>query len=635
MMTAITRRQFARAAAGAAALPVAACATLPHAGHPRPNILWIVSEDNFPYLGAYGDPLARTPNIDRLATQGILYSHAYANAPVCAPSRFAMLTGIYPESCAPANHMRADARVVGLVPTWPELMRQAGYYVTNNAKTDWNCDVDPAVAFDASGPQAHWRNRPAEAPFAAMFTLMISHESQIFQPVAGAVSPDQVRVPPYLPDGPRTRQDIASYYNRLEQMDTQLGALLEELDAAGLAEDTIIIHSSDNGGIFGRSKRHCYEEGLRCTLIVRLPAKWAHLAPAGPGSVIESPASFVDLPATLVSLAGLPVPDTMQGQALLGSAAGPRQQWAFGMRNRMDERFDFVRTVTDGRWRYVRNYMPYLPSGQYQAFAWLAGGYQEWETLYRAGQLNADQARFFQPRPFEELFDLANDPHELNNLADQPAQASRMATMRAALDAHMLEITDNGFIPESSPLEGLVGSRVAGAYPLAQAMELAATAARRQPEGRAALETALSASNEVLRYWGALGLAMLGDCGGSAERLRRMMDADPSPQVRVVAAEALLRGNQPEGAIAALAGLASEGHNVRVRLAAINVLTRAGEAARPALPQLQAAATAQDEYLPNAANYCLQQLAGTYDPNRPIYDQSTIRQTAARAGIQP
>jgi arylsulfatase A-like enzyme len=630
----VNRRQFL-AAAGAGVLAPAAGATVPARSGERPNILWIVSEDNFPYLGAYGDPLARTPNVDAMAAGGILYRHAYANAPVCAPSRFAMLSGLYPESCAPANHMRANARVAGLVPTWPELLRQGGYYVTNNAKTDWNCDIDPAVAFDDSSAQAHWRNRPDGAPFAAMFTLMISHESQIFQPVAGAITPDQVRVPAYLPDGPRTRQDIASYYNRLEQMDGQLGALVAELEAAGLAEDTIVVHSSDNGGVFGRSKRHCYEEGLHCSLIVRLPAKWAHLAPHGPGSAIDSPVSFVDLPATFVSLAGLPVPATMQGTALLGHATGAPQQWAFGMRNRMDERYDMVRTVSDGRWRYVRNYMPYLPSGQYQAFAWLAGGYQEWDTLYRAGQLNADQAKFFRPRVFEELFDVAADPDELVNLVDRPEQADRLETMRVALDAHMLAVVDNGFIPEGSPLEGLVGSRVTDAYPLARAMALATTAARRDPAGRTVLEVALAEPNEVLRYWGALGLAMLGDCGNAVTRLREMMATDLSPQVRVVAAEALLRDGHTEEAIATLIRILSGDQSDRVKLAAVNVLTRAGEAARPAIPQLQAATQAVDEYLPNAAIYCLQQLDGTFDPNRPFFDFNRIQENARRAGIQP
>jgi arylsulfatase A-like enzyme len=631
-----TRRQFlAATATGAAVLPVVACATVPVSSGERPNILWIVSEDNFPYLGAYGDPLARTPNVDALAAGGILYRHAYANAPVCAPSRFAMLTGLFPESCAPANHMRANARVAGLVPTWPELLRGAGYYVTNNAKTDWNCDVDPAVAFDESSDTAHWRNRPAGAPFAAMVTLMISHESQIFQPVAGAVTPGQVHVPAYLPDAPRTRQDIASYYNRLQQMDSQLGALLAELEAAGLAEDTIVVHSSDNGGVFGRSKRHCYEDGLHCSLIVRVPAKWAHLAPQGPGSVVDSPVNFVDLPATFVSLAGLPVPATMQGQALMGPAAQGPQQWAFGMRNRMDERYDMVRTVSDGRWRYVRNYMPYLPSGQYQAFAWQAGGYQEWETLYLAGQLNDAQAKFFRPRPFEELFDVTSDPDQLTNLADAPEQSGRMETMRAALDAHMLAVTDNGFIPEGSPLEGLVGSRVAGAYPLARAMDLAATAARRDPAGRPVLEAALAEPNEVLRYWGALGLAMLGDCEDAVARLREMIATDLSPQVRVVAAEALLRDGHTEEAVATLIRILSGDQSDRVKLAAVNVLTRAGEAARPAIPQLQAATQAVDEYLPNAAIYCLQQLDGTFDPNRPFFDFNRIQENARRAGIQP
>jgi arylsulfatase A-like enzyme len=221
----------------------------------------LVSEDNNPWIGAYGDSLARTPNIDALAARGLLYRNAFSAAPVCAPSRFAILTGVHAESCAPANHMRARARLDGELRTYPEYLREAGYYCTNNDKTDYNCDVDAAAIWNESGKNAHWKNRPEGAPFLAVFNLGTTHESSLFQPVAGAVTLTEVRVPAYLPDTPEIRQDFASYYNLIERMDGELGARLRELEDAGLLDDTIVFYYSDNGGALPRTKRYCHDQG--------------------------------------------------------------------------------------------------------------------------------------------------------------------------------------------------------------------------------------------------------------------------------------------------------------------------------------------------------------------------------------
>jgi len=333
----------------------------------RPNILWFVSEDNFPYVGAYGDSIAHTPTIDALAAKGILFRHAYAAAPVCAPSRFAILTGVHAQSCSPAQHMRAKAALPTELRTYPEYLRQAGYYCTNNSKTDYNCDVEPARIWDESSKHAHWRGRSAGKPFFAVFNSMTTHESQLFQPTPGRVKLDQVRVPAYLPDIPEIRNDFASYYNLIEKMDGELAAKLEELKVDGLADDTIVFHYSDHGGALARSKRYCYDDGLRCVLIVYLPPKWAHLARQRPGTTYETPVSLVDLAPTLLSIAGLPPARQMQGKAFLGPAAVPRST-VYGARDRMDERYDMVRTVTSGRYRYIRNYLPHRPWGMHGAF---------------------------------------------------------------------------------------------------------------------------------------------------------------------------------------------------------------------------------------------------------------------------
>ncbi len=614
-----TRRAALTGAAAVGAMPLLGGAASA-ASAARPNIVWIVSEDNNPFIGAYGDKLARTPNIDRLARGGILYRNAYSNAPVCAPSRFGILTGVLPESCSPAQHMRANAKAAGLLPTYPELLRKAGYYVTNNAKTDYNCDIDPAAIWNDSSAKAHWKNRPAGQPFMAVFNLMSTHESQNFKPTTGSVKPQQVRVPAYMPDTPGVRQDISSYYNRMEIMDGQVGILLAELDAAGLSEDTIVFYYSDNGGVLIRSKRFCFDEGLRCALIARVPQKWAHLAPLGVGSGVTAPASFIDLAPTVLSLAGVPIPPTMQGKALMGRDAAKPGRFAFGMRNRMDERYDFVRTVTDGRFRYIRNYLPHIPAGQNVSFAWLARGYQDLDRLRLDGKLNAEQSRFFEERAYEELYDLKNDPDELENLAESPGHRTRLNAMRRALDAHMLRINDNGFIPEGSVHEGYVASRAKGAYPLRRIMVLAQAAARRDPRKLGLLAKALGNSNEVVRYWGATGLAILGAGAQSAQPRLRAALADPSPQVRVAAAEALWRSGATAEGLTALTALLDSAFPDPVRLQSLNVLTRMGMAAAPALPVLKPLTSLRGEYIPRAALYLVQVIEGTYDPYKPIFD---------------
>ena len=610
------------------------------AQRPRPNILWLVSEDNNPFIGCYGDTLARTPNIDALAKKGLLYRHAFSAAPVCAPSRFGILTGVHPESCAPANQMRASATLPPELRTYPEYLREAGYYCTNNAKTDWNCSADPARVFHESGPKAHYRNRPAGSPFFAVFNHESSHESSLMgqasrsgpnagpggagsygaAPADGNVTPADVRIPAYLPDTPEMREDRAKYYNAIERMDAQIGEKLKELADAGLADDTIVFYYSDNGGVLARSKRYCYDDGLRCALIVSLPPKWAHLAPAKMGTEVTTPVSFVDLAPTLLSLAGMPAASHMQGTAFLGPNAKPRGPYAFGMRNRMDERYDFVRAAMDGRYHYIRNYTPHR-TFQHQAFEWQARGYQSWEREWRAGRLNTTQARFFEgPRPFEELYDLQADRDQVRNLAGDAAHADRLRAMRQAMDDHMVAVVDNGFIPEGMPQEGWVASRDAAAYPLRRLMALGAKAAARDARNAAEFTALLGDTNAIVRHWAAQGLLMLG-AGASAARakLEAMMRGDGVAQNRVVAADAVASIAPSPDAVTALAAIVDGQDAWPVKLQALNALTYLGEQARPVLATIKRAAASEQEYLRNAGRYLEAVLEGRYEPSYAVF----------------
>lgn len=581
----------------------------------RPNVVWFISDDLSPYLGAYGDAVARTPTIDALAATGIRFDAAWADAPVCAPSRFALITGLYSATAGPAHHMRATARMPSSVRAWPELLRRAGYYTLNNFKGDYNADIDVAATWDDASPTAHWRNRPAGAPFFAQFTSLTTHESSVFVHRPGQTDPAHVRIPAVHPDTAATRADAAQYYDRIAQMDGELAQRLAELDADGLADDTIVFYFSDNGGVLPWSKRFANERGLRVPLIVHVPPKWAHLAPATSGA---APVGFVDLPPTVLTMAGVDVPEHMQGAPLFGRKASKRR-YAFGQRSRMDERYDLQRAVRDERFVYVRNYMPHRPYGQHVAFMWNQRGYQEWEEQHRAGRLTPLLDRFWNAKPSEELYDVRTDPDQLENLAGARAYRTVLRRMRKALDAHMLAIRDNGFLPEGSPLEGYTESRARRAYPLRRVLRVAWRAIARDPKHRDALAADLDDRNEIVRWWAAQGIVMLGEAGRPAmARLAARLDADPSVHVRVAVAEALARLGDA-GRPAALLAETLDGHDDRrVRLLALNAMTDLPiPALTPYRDVVARAASSPDEYVANGGRYLGAVLDGTYDPHTP------------------
>jgi arylsulfatase A-like enzyme len=584
----------------------------------RPNVLWFIADDPSPYLGAYGDPVARTPTIDRLAAEGIRFDVVYSDAPVCAPSRFALITGLYSATAGPAHHMRAIARLPAFVHGWPELLRRAGYYTVNNSKTDYNADIDVEATWDESSTRAHWRNRPDGTPFFAQFTTLTTHESSIFFDRPGPTPVDAVRIPPFYPDTPTTRTDKAQYYDRVAQMDDELAQRLAELEAAGLADDTIVFFFSDNGGVLPWSKRFANDRGLRVPLIVRIPEKWRHLAPGPPGSVIDAPINFADFPPTVLSLTGVKIPDYMQGTPFLGRSRR-RKSYAWGQRSRMDERYDLQRTVRDTRYLYVRNYMPHRAYGQHVAFMWNQPGYREWELLRLEGRLTPLQERFWREKPSEELYDLRTDPDQLDNVARDPGRRRVLRRLRQALDKHMLKIKDNGFIPEGSTLEGYEQSRARAGYPLRRVMRIAQRAIERDPKNLDTLSASLRDANEVVRYWAVQGLIMLSDAGRpAAAALEERLDGDPSIHVRVAAAEALARLSEAGRPLAFLAETLDTHEDRRVRLLALNALTDLPVAAlKPYEDVIERAAISHDEYIANAGRYLLAVVSGTYDPRMP------------------
>ncbi len=558
----------------------------------RPNILWLVSEDTNPYLGCYGDPLAHTPTIDRLAKEGVLYERCFAQ-PVCAPSRFTLITGIKAATAGPAEHMRAQGKIPKWLKGFPSLLRDAGYYASNNAKTDYNSSINPKETWDESGKDAHWRKRPDSAqPFFSVFNHEVTHESCLFpeKELPLKLPPTdraKVRIPAYQPDTPEIRDDLARYHDYMALLDAQIAAKLQDLEKAGLAENTIVFYYGDNGGVLPRSKRFLQQSGTNVPLIVYYPAKWRHLAPAQPGSRIKDPVCFADFAPTVLSLAGAKIPDYMQGRAFAGSAKAAPNEFVFCTRDRMDERYDMMRSVMDRRWLYIRNFRPDLPYVQRLDYMFKARGYQSWARVAAEGKLTPATAKFWGTKPTEELYDMDADSDNVNNLAGDPAQRENLERMRAALQRHTIEVNDNGFLPEGSANEGYDESRQPGAYPLDRIFALAMQASERDARNLRQMISALGDSSEPMRWWAAQGCTMLGTQASSAEAdLRKRLD-DPSGSVQVAAAEALASLGKTEAALPVLERWLGSSESPFVALQAANVLDRLGDRARPALPLIK------------------------------------------------
>jgi uncharacterized sulfatase len=510
----------------------------------RPNILWLTAEDIGPHLGCYGDKYADTPNLDRLAEKGTVYLHAWSNAPVCAPARTAIISGVYPPSTG-SQHMRSLVDMPEQMRMYPEYLREAGYYCTNNSKEDYNLRKRGQV-WDESSRKAHWKNRNPGQPFFAIFNYTTTHESRIRRrPHDWVHDPAKAPLPDYHPDTLEVRQDWAQYYDNITTMDTQAGKQLEELEKAGLADDTIVFFYGDHGSGMPRSKRWPYNSGLQVPMIVYVPPKWQHLASDdyAPGAKTPRLVAFVDLAPTALSLAGIEPPPIMQGRAFLGKHEAPPKPFLHGFRGRMDERYEMIRSVTDGRYVYIRNYTPHVIYGQHVAYMFVTPTTRIWHDLYHEGKLNEAQSHFWQRKPPEELYDLKNDPHEVNNLADSAEHQSILQKLRAAQQEHARAIRDLGFLPEPEIHRRSKGTAPytmghdRQQYPMQRIMATAEAASMLEPEAVPRLEKDFDDPDSAVRYWAALGMLMRGKAAveASHEGLVALLD-DPSPAVRVAAA---------------------------------------------------------------------------------------------------
>lgn len=489
----------------------------------RPNILWINSEDNGTYIGSYGDKVAQTPNLDKLADQGVRYTNCFSNAPVCAVMRSSWILGM-PAISTGTHHMRSKFRVPDALVPYPTLLKEAGYYLTNFGRTDYNNSTFEKEIWDEYGKNAHYTNRPAGKPFFHVFNILETHEGQIFpwhypkkypEPQTPA---EGIITPPYQVNTPENIRDWQKVYDRIAGMDSQVGKFLVELEKSGEAENTIVVYCPDHGGITARSKRYLFDSGTRVPLIVYVPEKWRHLAPGEPGSVNERLVQYLDMPTTFLSLAGAEVPERMTGRIFMGPEVEPAPEEVLLFSDRFVSAPDMSRGITDGRWKYIRNYETDRPRFQMLAYALYHPGQLSHYNEFKAGRTTPAQSEFFNDQPFEELYDTQSDPYEIENLASIPAHANMLQAMGKRLDKQLLTVRDAGFVPEpliaeinkdsSTTIYDFCQSK--DRYQLDEIMAIASKAAQKDPKMITELVGNLKDKDPIVRYWSILGLRALG-----------------------------------------------------------------------------------------------------------------------------
>lgn len=603
----------------------------------RPNILWLSAEDISAHFGCYGDKSAITPVVDNLAKEGVKYTRTFTTAGVCAPCRSGIITGMY-QTTLGTQHMRCTATLPNDIRPFSKYMRDAGYFCTNNSKQDYQFKT-PKDSWDNSSKKAHWRDRKDKnKPFFAVFNYTGCHESGItskakYEAVTKGFSKDLRRdaakldLPPYFPDTSVVREDWKRNYELITAMDQWAGNLIQQLKDDGLYEETIIIFWSDHGIGMPRSKRWLYDSGTHIPLVVRIPEQFRTDGQGKPGSVNDELVSSIDFAPAMLKLAGAKIPEHMQGRAFLGKDLSTKRNYVHGARDRMDERYDIIRTVRNERYLYIRNYEPLKSYYQYINTCEKGATMKELRKLHDAGKLNPTADHYFNPtKPVEELYDYRNDSHNIKNLATDSNYKEILDELRKEHLRWVKDSKDIGLVPE--PIIAEKVKKYGNEYAVLRQenaeeyMSVLADTAAAASSGKSALPTlieALAHSDSAIRYWGATGIGNIGPELVGDVKIEGLMNGllkDKSSTVRTAAARALCRINKPKNALPVLIHELKTGAQWE-RLHAAIALDEIDEMARPVAEQMkeglkyQKGFNSDGKYRVRVTNRALNEINGT------------------------
>jgi uncharacterized sulfatase len=498
-----------------------------------------------------------------MATEGVTFNHAFSNAPVCSVARSTLATGILAPRGGFQYHRKAELATLpeGVLP-WSAILRDAGYFCANNRKLDYNFKYIGTKPWDESSNKATWRNRPnKETPFFYMRSMGESHEgslhfNQTLMEKETTISPvGEVELHPYHPDTSTFRFTHARYHDRMSVIDNLIGLEIKKLKDEGVLEDTFIFYFGDHGGVLPRSKGYAYETGLHVPLVVRVPKNFMHLVDHKNGSRTDGFVSFIDFGPTILHLAGINVPKFMDGSPFFGKGINrkdlAKRDESFGYADRFDEKYDMVRTLRKGKWKYIRNYQGFYPDGLQNNYRYRMLAFTEWRELFKDGQLNMEQQLFFSPRPAEQLFDLSKDPYEVNDLSKNPVFRKKLMEMRTKLSNKTKEVNDLSFYPESYMIDNALLDTISfgkkRSTEISRLVDVANLALLPFQKVEKQLKELLSSGTDLEKYWACLVAAQFGPQAKSLHSLlpELMGDSNLMVQLRAVEAWSLISKKNP------------------------------------------------------------------------------------------
>lgn len=527
----------------------------------KPNVLWLVVEDMSPLLSVYGDKTVNTPVLDQFAKESIVFTNAYSNGAQCSPARSTLISSIYAPMLATDFHR--EKRSVPDNFYFPKILKDNGYYCTNNRKTDYNAKNYPKDIWHSSNKKASYKNRDhKDQPFFAVFNYNGTHTKRVAtrntkNRTNRNVDLNSVSIPPYLPDVPEIRDDIAWYYDAVAEMDNWVKKKLEELEKSGEADNTIVFFYSDHGGCLPRGKAYLYDTGTRVPLMVRFPKKYQHLAQKTASNKNSNLVGFVDFAPTLLNLAGIEKPDFMMGKPFLGKNIPEPKSEIFLFRANQEQSFIPSRALTDGRYKLIWNFNAAYPNGTRQSYQWQMPSYQGWDYANIKGNVTEIQKKFWQPTAALEFFDTHNDPYEINNLVDKEEHQSKIKELKEKLLNLMKEKKDLGLYPwsmrrrkDSVPFFTYVKETKQPVTEIINAAAISSTATNKNIDQ---IKKYLNSNEPAIRYWGTVGVLQMLERKLiktlPKELIANFNNTEENIEVRLMSAEAMIKANQNKAAL--------------------------------------------------------------------------------------